>query len=259
VSPRRKTACTLRRPDTVPQPMVRTSWMPGKTPMRREQFTDKLVRMIQTIQSGALPARVREFYVFGTYSRGALHPGDLDVVVVHDDPGQPLASGGLATAEGPTEHLRAVADRHPRTALARPSSYGGHPTGIPGAVQVVSGSSGRPFLYRMPLCLTQSAPRELGGAGGRLALVEFVAPLPRHSRALAQRLATGRARTLAGVRQRSRDGKPVGGPAALGRARRPYGDSMWQQQTAAALGLESSLRKPGRPSKAKLTSVQNLT
>jgi hypothetical protein len=55
--------------------------------MRRERFTDKLVRMIKTIESGALPARVREFYVFGSYSRGALEPGDLDVVVIHDDPG----------------------------------------------------------------------------------------------------------------------------------------------------------------------------
>lgn len=57
--------------------------------MKREQFTEKLVRMIETIQSGALPARVREFYVFGSYSRGAVEPGDLDVVVVHDRP--PLA------------------------------------------------------------------------------------------------------------------------------------------------------------------------
>lgn len=56
--------------------------------MKRAQFTNKLVRMIEMIQSGDLPARVREFYVFGSYSRGALEPGDLDVVVVHDDPGQ---------------------------------------------------------------------------------------------------------------------------------------------------------------------------
>jgi predicted nucleotidyltransferase len=54
--------------------------------MKREQFTEKLVRMIETIQSGALPARVCEFYVFGSYSRGALEPGDLDVVIIHDRP-----------------------------------------------------------------------------------------------------------------------------------------------------------------------------
>jgi putative transposase len=31
----------------------------------------------------------------------------------------------------------------------------------------------------------------------------------------------------------------------------PYGDDTWQQQTAAALGLESALRRPGRPRKEK--------
>ena len=29
-------------------------------------------------------ARVREVYVFGSYARGALEPGDLDLLVVHD-------------------------------------------------------------------------------------------------------------------------------------------------------------------------------
>jgi hypothetical protein len=29
----------------------------------------------------------------------------------------------------------------------------------------------------------------------------------------------------------------------------PYGDELWQKQTAAALGLESALRQPGRPRK----------
>jgi putative transposase len=31
----------------------------------------------------------------------------------------------------------------------------------------------------------------------------------------------------------------------------PIGDEVWQQKTAAALGLESGLRRPGRPKKAK--------
>jgi hypothetical protein len=44
--------------------------------------------MLETIQSGALPARVREFYVFGSYARGANEPGDLDVIVVHDQPSE---------------------------------------------------------------------------------------------------------------------------------------------------------------------------
>lgn len=56
--------------------------------MKREKFTEKLVRIIQTIESGAVPAKVQEFYVFGSYARGALEPGDLDILVVHDDPGR---------------------------------------------------------------------------------------------------------------------------------------------------------------------------
>ena len=34
----------------------------------------------------------------------------------------------------------------------------------------------------------------------------------------------------------------------------PYGDELWQQQTAATLGLESALRRPGRPRKEKQTT-----
>ena len=68
---------TKRKPETKIQ---------GRT-MNREKFTEKLARMIQTIEAGALPARVKEFYAFGSYARGALEPGDLDVIVVHDDPG----------------------------------------------------------------------------------------------------------------------------------------------------------------------------
>jgi putative transposase len=29
----------------------------------------------------------------------------------------------------------------------------------------------------------------------------------------------------------------------------PFGEATWQQQTAVAIGLESALRKPGRPAK----------
>ena len=38
----------------------------------------------------------------------------------------------------------------------------------------------------------------------------------------------------------------------------PYGEEMWQEQTAKALGLESALRRPGRPRKEK-ASDRNLT
>lgn len=52
--------------------------------MKREQFTTKLIRILKSLDSASFPARVREVYVFGSYSRGALEPGDLDLLVVHD-------------------------------------------------------------------------------------------------------------------------------------------------------------------------------
>jgi len=52
--------------------------------MHRDKLTEKLVRIIAVIEADKLPARVRELYVFGSYSRGALEPGDLDLIVVHD-------------------------------------------------------------------------------------------------------------------------------------------------------------------------------
>ncbi len=51
--------------------------------MHRDKFTTKLVRIIASIESGKLPMDVRELYVFGSYSRGAIEPGDLDLIVVH--------------------------------------------------------------------------------------------------------------------------------------------------------------------------------
>jgi predicted nucleotidyltransferase len=56
--------------------------------MRREQATAKLVRLLEVVDAGQLPAPVQEVHVFGSYSRGALEPNDLDLVVVHDDPGE---------------------------------------------------------------------------------------------------------------------------------------------------------------------------
>ena len=56
--------------------------------MDRGKATEKLIRMTQTIASGALPAPVKAFYVFGSYARGALNPNDLDVVVVYENPGK---------------------------------------------------------------------------------------------------------------------------------------------------------------------------
>jgi predicted nucleotidyltransferase len=49
--------------------------------------------MLRAVDAGDLPARVREVYVFGSYARGAPKPGDLDLLVIHDDPGKEYWSG----------------------------------------------------------------------------------------------------------------------------------------------------------------------
>jgi predicted nucleotidyltransferase len=55
--------------------------------MKREDCTKKLIRTIERIEAGVLPATIKELYVFGSYARGAIEPGDLDIVVVYEDPG----------------------------------------------------------------------------------------------------------------------------------------------------------------------------
>lgn len=54
--------------------------------MTREQLADRLARMIETVESGTLPARVREFYLFEPRRRGAVLHNEPRVVVVHDEP-----------------------------------------------------------------------------------------------------------------------------------------------------------------------------
>lgn len=58
--------------------------------MKRDRATRILERVIGTIEAGATPAPVRELYVFGSYSRGALEPNDLDIVAIHDPPPESL-------------------------------------------------------------------------------------------------------------------------------------------------------------------------
>ncbi len=58
--------------------------------MKRMVWRKKLERMLRTIDAGEMPANVREFYVFGSYARGALEPNDLDVAVIHEPPRQVL-------------------------------------------------------------------------------------------------------------------------------------------------------------------------
>lgn len=52
--------------------------------MHHTKFTEKLVRILKTLEAGEVPVRVKELYVFGSYSRGAIEPGDLDLILVYD-------------------------------------------------------------------------------------------------------------------------------------------------------------------------------
>ncbi|MFE7272420.1 nucleotidyltransferase domain-containing protein [Streptomyces sp. NPDC057623] len=52
--------------------------------MKRERATELLHEMLDRLEEGDRPLDlVDEVYVFGSYARGALEPGDLDVAVVH--------------------------------------------------------------------------------------------------------------------------------------------------------------------------------
>jgi len=52
--------------------------------MKREVATKKLERMLEAIEAGQVPVNVREFYVFGSYARGAPEPKDLDLLLFYD-------------------------------------------------------------------------------------------------------------------------------------------------------------------------------
>lgn len=51
--------------------------------MHRDKYTEKLVRILKTLDAGQLPTEPTELYVFGSYSRGAIEPGDLDLILIH--------------------------------------------------------------------------------------------------------------------------------------------------------------------------------
>ena len=47
--------------------------------MDRQIATRQIERIVQGIEDEKFPTKVRELHVFGSYARGALHPGDLDL------------------------------------------------------------------------------------------------------------------------------------------------------------------------------------
>src|SRR6185312_3693056 len=59
--------------------------------MERIKATQQVERIVRAIEDNKIPAKVREFYVFGSYVRGALNPDDLDVILIHDPAPELLA------------------------------------------------------------------------------------------------------------------------------------------------------------------------
>ncbi len=60
--------------------------------MDRQTASRQIERMVQAIEDGKFPAKIRELHVFGSYARGALDPGDLDLIVIHEDVSEMLKS-----------------------------------------------------------------------------------------------------------------------------------------------------------------------
>ena len=54
--------------------------------MDRAKATQQLERIVAAAEAGDFPVQVTALYVFGSFARGALKPGDLDLVVVYEPP-----------------------------------------------------------------------------------------------------------------------------------------------------------------------------
>jgi len=54
--------------------------------MKRKLLTKKLERIMKVIESGETPRPVKKLWVFGSYARGALECGDLDLAIEIDRP-----------------------------------------------------------------------------------------------------------------------------------------------------------------------------
>lgn len=67
--------------------------------MTRDHATRILARILATIDGGGVPARVDGVWVFGSYARGALEPGDIDLIVVHEQMSEALRNTLTAEAE----------------------------------------------------------------------------------------------------------------------------------------------------------------
>ncbi|MFC1421547.1 nucleotidyltransferase domain-containing protein [Streptacidiphilus cavernicola] len=73
--------------------------------MKRERATALMAEMVDRLEGGAWPlGLVKEVYVFGSYARGALNPGDVDVVVQHGTDEKWLQESLHASVYGSDSH-----------------------------------------------------------------------------------------------------------------------------------------------------------
>jgi len=84
----------------------------------------------------------------------------------------PLAFGALAARGWRPVGIHALVDGHAHAALARGASDGGYRPAVPGPLQVVPDSGGRPSSDRVTVRGAEPAACESGGRGRCLALVE---------------------------------------------------------------------------------------
>lgn len=90
--------------------------------MKRTAATQKLKRIINVLDSGQIP-NAHELYVFGSYSRGALQPNDIDLVLCCDpDPDPTHTYKYLSTKYPPWKAFKILSsiENQPRRLLVRP-------------------------------------------------------------------------------------------------------------------------------------------
>lgn len=62
--------------------VVQTSCVAKLIP--RSRLTERLIRILETLDAGRTPFVVKQLYVFGSYARGAPAPSDLDLLLIHE-------------------------------------------------------------------------------------------------------------------------------------------------------------------------------
>jgi hypothetical protein len=67
--------------------------------VNRDRATQILSRILATIDGGGVPVRIDGVWVFGSYARGALEPGDIDLIIVHEKMNEALRAELQAEAK----------------------------------------------------------------------------------------------------------------------------------------------------------------